>query len=89
MTEAKHKIKLCMGSSCFSRGNAMNVEMIEGFIRRNGLDASVSGGTELCGALCEGRCNEGPIVVIDGVVHRRVTPSTLPDLLAVLLETGA
>jgi NADH:ubiquinone oxidoreductase subunit E len=76
-----------MGSSCFSRGNAVNVEIIETFLKRYGLEASVGveGGTELRGTLCEERCKEGPIVVIDGVVHRRVTPAILPDLLAGLL----
>lgn len=77
-----------MGSSCFSRGNSVNVEIIESFLKRYGLEATVEndGGTELKGTLCEERCKDGPIVVIDGVVHRRVTPAVLPDLLAELLE---
>jgi NADH:ubiquinone oxidoreductase subunit E len=85
MDEPKHRITLCMGSSCFSRGNAVNVETIEGFLRRGGIDASVDGRADLVGTLCEGHCKEGPIVVIDGIVHKHVTASTLPDLLASLL----
>ena len=88
MTKPQHSITICMGSSCFSRGNEVNVRTIEAFLKENGLEASLSGlegGAELAGTLCEERCKEGPIVVIDGVVHRNVTPAILPDLLSGLL----
>lgn len=32
-------IKVCMGSSCFARGNAANLDYIENFVKENGLDA--------------------------------------------------
>lgn len=71
-------ITVCMGSSCFSRGNNVNTETIERFLR----DHAVSGRVELRGCLCGGRCREGPIVEIDGEVFRGVTPGVLPDILS-------
>jgi NADH:ubiquinone oxidoreductase subunit E len=82
MNEPRHRISICMGSSCFSRGNAANVEIIERFILREGID------TELSGTLCEGFCKEGPIIVIDGVTYKNVQPTTLPDLLSSHFKGG-
>jgi NADH:ubiquinone oxidoreductase subunit E len=76
----KNRITICMGSSCFSRGHSVNAELVqrliqEGKVRADLLDAEVTG------TLCEGLCKEGPIVIIDGVIHRQVTPMVLQDLL--------
>ncbi|HRY56262.1 MAG TPA: (2Fe-2S) ferredoxin domain-containing protein [Spirochaetia bacterium] len=88
MEKAGHRISICMGSSCFSRGNALNVEIIERFMNSEGLGASLTMDAELSGTLCEGLCKEGPIVVIDGVLYRNVTPTTLPDLLYAHFKGG-
>jgi NADH:ubiquinone oxidoreductase subunit E len=86
MHDPVHTITICMGSSCFSRGNALNVELIQSYVARAKLDPGVE--IELSGTLCEGMCKEGPIVVIDGMVHRNVKPTTLPDLLSSYFEQG-
>ncbi len=70
-------IKICMGSSCFSRGNGLNAELIQRLI----ADGSLSADVEFSGTLCEGMCVHGPIVVVDGLVHEKVTPSMLQDIL--------
>lgn len=88
MPEPRHHITLCMGSSCFARGNAENVQTIEAFISDNGLDASLGGTVELTGTLCKECCTEGPVIVIDGVTHHHVSPAALPGLLAALLRDG-
>ena len=38
---AVHNIKVCMGSSCFARGNLKNLDYIENFIKENNLDADI------------------------------------------------
>ena len=68
-------ITICMGSSCYARGNAENVELIQTWLRKRGLEASV----ELGGTLCEGRCREGPIVRIGQTIYTRVTPASVGD----------
>ncbi len=59
---AKIEITLCMGSSCFARGNNRVLAGLEAMIRRNGWTESVA----LAGSRCGGRCGEGPNLTIDG-----------------------
>ena len=70
-------ITLCMGSSCFSRGNNRNLEVVQNFLQANNLDASVI----TRGHLCEGMCQQGPNLTIDGAQYRQVDPITLVGLL--------
>lgn len=82
-----HTIRICMGSSCFARGNGLNAELLQRMVDEGALDSGSldagTGPTEICGTLCEGLCKDGPIVLIDDVVHRRVTPTTLQDILKI------
>ncbi|HSV56167.1 MAG TPA: (2Fe-2S) ferredoxin domain-containing protein [Magnetospirillaceae bacterium] len=81
MTDASHEICICMGSSCFIRGNSVNVRIIRDFLADHGLDDTKAARIELTGTLCGNRCTEGPIVLMDGIAYLRVTPTTLQDLL--------
>lgn len=68
-----------MGSSCFSRGNGLNAETLQRM-----LDTGLLGDCEqvnLVGCLCEGQCKDGPIITIDGIAYRGVTPEVLEDIL--------
>ena len=49
------KVTICMGSSCFSRGNSKNLEAVRAWLAAHGRDAEV----ELKGCRCGGRCGEG------------------------------
>ncbi len=73
----KSKIKICMGSSCFARGNVENLEFIEKFIKENNLEADI----ELVGARCEGKCASGPNVIINDVEYNQITREKLADVL--------
>ncbi|MBR1835699.1 MAG: (2Fe-2S) ferredoxin domain-containing protein [Kiritimatiellae bacterium] len=77
------RIVICMGSSCFARGNARNVELAEAF-----LDAhpEIEARVDLRGGLCCDRCADGPNVVVDGVVHARVDEPAMQALLGALLS---
>ena len=70
-------ITICMGSSCFSRGNNINAESIERFLEENKL----SGKVEVRGCLCEGHCKEGPNIRINGELLQGIEPGMLFDLL--------
>ncbi len=78
----KPKITICMGSSCFSRGNALNLEFCEEFLERRGLKDEVD--VDLDGSLCTGNCANGPVVIVNGRVHTRVDRSLMSDMLAQL-----
>ena len=71
------KITICMGSSCFSRGNQENLQLIQEFLADNELTEKV----ELVGELCQGECSQGPNLHIGDQAYHEVDPATLWDLL--------
>ncbi len=73
----QHKIKICLGSSCFSRGNKTNLEVIQKYLTDNQLDADV----HFSGHLCEEKCSKGPMITINGHVYEEVNMSRLYKIL--------
>ena len=71
------KITVCMGSSCFARGNDQNLEFIEKYIKENGLETEI----ELAGNRCEGKCATGPNIIIDGVEYTEMNEEKLEKIL--------
>ena len=69
---SKPNIVICMGSSCFARGNEKTVEACESFLAERGLKDEVD--VDLGASLCTGHCAEGPVVVVDGKVYTHVDP---------------
>ena len=72
----KTVITICMGSSCYARGNAGHLEIIEEFIAMHGLED-----VEVVGRRCENVCTKGPTIAIDGVPYYGIDRNTLIDLL--------
>jgi len=75
MKEIK-QIKICMGSSCFARGNNNNLDFIENYIKNNNLSTKI----ELFGSRCENKCSIGPNIVIDGQEYQNVTLEILKEI---------
>lgn len=73
----KTNITICLGSSCFSRGNNKNLEIIKEFISTRGLDAEVT----FKGQLCSENCFQGPILIINGKTFSEVSKNKLIDIL--------
>lgn len=71
------EIEVCMGSSCFARGNFENLSIINAHVLNSGLKASV----RLTGRLCHDLCKQGPNLVIDGQLYHGVTAARLRELL--------
>ncbi len=71
------KITVCMGSSCFARGNDQNLEFLENYIKEHGLEAEI----ELAGNRCEGKCSTGPNIIIDGVEYSEMDKEKLEKIL--------
>jgi NADH:ubiquinone oxidoreductase subunit E len=72
-----HEIVICMGSSCFSRGNRKNLEVIERFLAEHGLADQVI----LSGSRCEDQCCSGPNIKVDDRIHGGVDEAALTTLL--------
>lgn len=83
---AKPKITICMGSSCFARGNEANLALCEAFLSERGLQDEVD--VDLGGALCTGNCATGPIVIVDGRTYTKVDAGVMSDILNTLFPKG-
>jgi NADH:ubiquinone oxidoreductase subunit E len=71
------EIVVCLGSSCFARGNSENLAIINQHVKTYGLNASV----RLVGRLCQDQCKLGPNLSIGGELHHGVTAAHLRELL--------
>ncbi|OQA83989.1 MAG: Respiratory-chain NADH dehydrogenase 24 Kd subunit [Lentisphaerae bacterium ADurb.Bin242] len=71
------RIVVCMGSSCFVRGNEKNLELIEKFLEKHVLAARVL----VSGSLCECCCGQGPNIRINDKVFHAVSREKLPGIL--------
>ncbi len=71
------EIVICLGSSCFARGNARNLAIIEEFLKERNLKAAV----RFSGKLCQDECKTGPNLTIAGEAHREVSEAKLLDIL--------
>jgi NADH:ubiquinone oxidoreductase subunit E len=68
---------ICLGSSCFSRGNNKNLRIIQDYLKRNNLENSI----DFRGNLCSERCNLGPVLQINGKMYEHVDESTIISIL--------
>jgi NADH:ubiquinone oxidoreductase subunit E len=73
----KHKITICLGSSCFSRGNEENLELVKEFLQVHELKDEI----EFRGHLCQERCNKGPVIEIDGQIFQNITSASVVPIL--------
>lgn len=74
----KSEITICLGSSCFSRGNKEVLQVIKSFIAEHKLDAEVFFHGDLCG----GRCDEGPVLKIDEELFSQVNVDNVYEILS-------
>ncbi len=79
---SKVEIRLCLGSSCFSRGKQNALTYLRDYVKTNGLEHRVS----FKGSLCEELCKDGPHLFLDDTHYDHVDPSTVIDLLTLHLE---
>jgi NADH:ubiquinone oxidoreductase subunit E len=73
----RFEMQICLGSSCFSRGNKEVVQFIKEWLRKNHLDDRVI----FKGARCLGHCSNGPNLVINGKVIEGVGLAQVEKIL--------
>lgn len=76
--DKEHEIRICLGSSCFSRGNRELVKKIQQYLLDKGLDEKVN----FRGSHCFGNCQDGPIIEINGNQIFHVEIDKIEALLA-------
>lgn len=73
----KITITICMGSSCYSRGNSDALSILEEYIEKKNLNEC----TLLLGSLCNNCCSTGPNIKINDTTYNDVDATCVIDLL--------
>ncbi len=76
-------ITICMGSSCFSRGNRKMIHTIQDYLKVKKLENDV----KLQGAHCVGRCDKGPVMKVNENTIYNVTAENLEETLDEQINT--
>ena len=71
------EVIVCLGSSCFARGNSENLDLLKSYERSHEHRASI----HLTGCLCQDQCRQSPNLKIGGRSHHGVTADGLHELL--------
>ncbi|HON18097.1 MAG TPA: (2Fe-2S) ferredoxin domain-containing protein [Salinivirgaceae bacterium] len=73
----KKEIIICLGSSCFARGNKKTLQVINNFIKEHNLSQYV----QFKGGHCFGQCSKGPILKINQKIYENVDSMNVIDIL--------
>lgn len=76
-------MEICLGSSCFSRGNKEVVQFIREYLKKNHLDDKVI----FKGARCLGLCSKGPNMLVNGRIIEGVDITRVEKILEEELAT--
>ncbi|HOE03676.1 MAG TPA: (2Fe-2S) ferredoxin domain-containing protein [Bacteroidales bacterium] len=71
------EITICLGSSCFSRGNKEMVSVIQDYLEEHKLKEQV----KFKGGHCFGNCSNGPVIKINGQPYYGVSKIGITDIL--------
>lgn len=80
--ENKLEIIICLGSSCFARGNKQTVQVIQEYLKNNKLENLVY----FHGNHCFGKCDKGPFIKIDGKLYENVNKDSILEILGKTLK---
>jgi len=73
----KYELQVCLGSSCFSRGNRDLILFVKDYLKKNHLDDRIV----FRGSRCMAHCSDGPVIVINGRVIDNVLLSEIESIL--------
>jgi NADH-quinone oxidoreductase E subunit len=79
-----YTISICLGTACYVRGSQAVVDEV---CRQLGVrpgETTPDGLFTVYEARCLGACGQAPVVMVNDVVHARVTPEQIPDIIAAL-----
>jgi len=70
-------VVVCLGSSCFARGNSEVLAMLQQYAQKSGSNPLL----HLAGCLCQDQCKQGPNLKIGDEFHHNITATSLRELL--------
>ena len=74
---SRREIVICLGSSCFARGNKNLLKMVQRYIQVNGLSDKVY----FRGDHCFDNCSIGPNLKIEGKIYNGITEENIHQIL--------
>ncbi|MFO8023504.1 MAG: NAD(P)H-dependent oxidoreductase subunit E [Perlabentimonas sp.] len=74
----KKEVVICLGSSCFSRGNKNLLRAINQFIKDNNIEDKIY----FHGGHCFGQCADGPILKVDNELYTSVVEQKMISILS-------
>jgi NADH:ubiquinone oxidoreductase subunit E len=77
-------VVVCLGSSCFARGNSQNLAVVEAYLLNHGMQNSI----RVTGCLCQDECKRGPNLIVRGEHLHEMNPARLREIL-LTLSAGA
>ena len=77
MTLLKKEIKICLGSSCFSRGNKQTLQVIQNYLKDHQLERDVI----LKGNHCFSNCSKGPVMKIGDKLYEQLSSESVLEIL--------
>ncbi|HOP03663.1 MAG TPA: NAD(P)H-dependent oxidoreductase subunit E [Tenuifilaceae bacterium] len=74
----KIEVVICLGSSCFARGNKNTLRVITQFIKQHSLEDRI----HFHGGHCFGNCAEGPILKVGDTLYTGVDDTRALEILS-------
>lgn len=83
MEISKKEVVICLGSSCFARGNKQLVKIVNDYLR----DRNLLGEVRFHGERCFGECAAGPSLKLDGIIKERLDEESIVAILDEFFES--
>lgn len=77
----KHTIKFCTGTACYVGGSSQLIDKAKQLIGISLGETTQDGNVTMEETRCVGACSQAPVVVVDDVIHGRVKPSKIAQLV--------
>jgi NADH-quinone oxidoreductase subunit E len=85
----KHELCVCTGTACHVRGAGGILKHLERKLKIASGETTEDGLFTLVGVNCLGACALGPVMVVDGTYHGKVTIAAADEILSAVLAGEA
>jgi len=77
----RHLVQVCLGTACHVRGGPKILDNVEEALKIKAGETSKDMNFTLSRVNCLGCCALGPVLVVDGEYHGKVTRATIKEVL--------
>lgn len=83
METEKKEVVICLGSSCFARGNKQLVKIVNDYLR----DRNLLNEVRFHGERCFGQCAVGPSLKLGGILKEKLDEDSVIEVMDEFFET--